>query len=119
MYVHVGLYCIFKNKLIEFGYFPVRSGANTVERRSVESTVTIPYEQTFRNLTTNRPASGDSLEGFNYCGCGWPQHMLIAKGNAEGFPCDLFVMVTDNRNDTVRDLSLSLSNVPFRSKLHQ
>ena len=33
----------------------VRPGQNTLRRRSVESTVTIPYERTFRNLDT-RPA---------------------------------------------------------------
>lgn len=82
-------------------FISVRSGSNTIERRSVESTVTIPYEQTFRNLTTNRPTGGETLENFNYCGCGWPQHMLIARGNAEGYPCDLFVMISDNRNDVV------------------
>ncbi len=79
----------------------VRSGTNTIERRSTESAVTIPYEQTFRNLS-DRPTSGTALENYNYCGCGWPQHMLIAKGNAEGFAADLFVMISDGRNDTVR-----------------
>jgi len=30
----------------------VRPGQNTLRRRSIESTVTIPYERTFRNLDT-------------------------------------------------------------------
>lgn len=78
----------------------VRSGSNTIERQSTDSTVTIPYEQTFRSQE-NRPTSGNALQNFNYCGCGWPQHMLIAKGNAEGMAAELFVMVTDARNDLV------------------
>lgn len=62
--------------------------------------MTIPYDQTFRNQE-NRPTSGNAATSFNYCGCGWPQHMLIAKGNAEGMAAELFVMITDARNDTV------------------
>lgn len=75
---------------------------NTIRRRSDESSVTIPFERTFRNLDVNRPLtdSADELE-FNFCGCGWPQHMLIPKGKPEGFPCELFAMVSDYQKDYV------------------
>lgn len=88
----------------------VKPGQNTIERRSTESSVTIPYESTFRNLDLNRPGGGDSLEQFNFCGCGWPQHMLCPKGSREGFPMELFVMISDYKDDEVLtsiDLSLN------------
>lgn len=80
---------------------PVKPGANTIERKSTDSSVTIPFERTFRNLDENRPISGDNLEQFNFCGCGWPQHMLVPKGKEEGFPMDLFIMISDYTGDAV------------------
>lgn len=47
----------------------VRPGQNILKRRSIESTVTIPFDRTFRNLDA-RPA-GTAEAGFNFCGCGW------------------------------------------------
>jgi hypothetical protein len=44
-------------------------GQNTLRRRSTESTVTIPYERTFRNLD-QRPTGAAEAE-YNFCGCGW------------------------------------------------
>lgn len=79
----------------------MRPGANTVNRRSTESAVTIPYEQTFRSQKV-RPAAGTlAEEEFNQCGCGWPQHMLIPKGNAAGMKFDLFVMISNYDEDRV------------------
>ncbi|XP_068145500.1 phenoloxidase 2 [Drosophila tropicalis] len=77
-------------------------GPNTLRRRSTESSVTIPFERTFRNLDANRPADNtpEGLE-FNFCGCGWPQNMLIPKGLPEGLPCDLFIMISNYENDRV------------------
>lgn len=81
-------------------------GSNEIIRQSSESSVTIPFERTFRNLDLNRPPGGDELEQFNYCGCGWPQHMLIPKGTPEGYPCTLFVMISNIADDLVeQDLS--------------
>ncbi|XP_044743291.1 phenoloxidase 1-like [Chrysoperla carnea] len=81
-------------------------GSNEIVRKSTESSVTIPFERTFRNLDLNRPPGGDELEQFNYCGCGWPQHMLIPKGTPEGYPCTLFVMISNIADDLVeQDLS--------------
>lgn len=87
---------------LKFTTFLVRPGQNTIRRRSSESSVTIPFERTFRNLDQNRPAEGsaDELE-FNFCGCGWPQHMLIPKGRPEGLRCELFVMVSNYDDDRV------------------
>lgn len=66
-------------------YFPVHPGENVIRRKSTESTVTIPYEQTFRNIDKDRPGgdqqqAGGRLEmftkeGYAYDFCG----MLLLK----------------------------------------
>lgn len=82
----------------------MQSGQNVIARRSDESSVTVPFERTFRSLDANRPASGTAAEAaFNFCGCGWPQHLLIPKGTPEGLACELFVMVSNYEQDKVRD----------------
>ncbi|KOC58852.1 Phenoloxidase subunit A3 [Habropoda laboriosa] len=92
-----------KNLMIEMDKFTVnlRPGENTIERKSTESSITIPFERTFRNLDENRPTGVEALDEFNMCGCGWPQHMLAPKGNREGFLMELFVMVSDYTGDAV------------------
>lgn len=93
-----------KNLFIELDRFVVdlNNKNNIIERSSIESSVTIPFDATFRDLETNRaPEGSEALAQFNFCGCGWPQHMLIPRGNAEGFPCQLFVMVSDYAQDRV------------------
>lgn len=77
----------------------MKKGQSTFTRYSTQSTVTIPPERTFRNLD-NRP-DGEGSEAFDFCGCGWPQHMLMPKGNAEGLKCELFVMISDFEQDRV------------------
>lgn len=82
-------------------------GENIIRRKSTESNVTIPYEQTFRNLDNDRPADAGSPEvyKFNFCGCGWPHHMLIPRGRPEsdggGLPCQLFAMISNFEEDAV------------------
>ncbi|TMW41899.1 hypothetical protein DOY81_013022, partial [Sarcophaga bullata] len=90
--------------MIELDKFVValNPGQNTIRRRSTDSSVTIPFERTFRNLDANRPAAGSAEElEFNFCGCGWPQHMLIPKGLPEGMRCELFVMISNYEDDRV------------------
>lgn len=79
----------------------------------MQSSVTIPFERSFRDWDTNRPQGGNELAEFNFCGCGWPHHMLIPKGTAEGFQCQLFVMISNYSNDHVRNY------VVFRLSLFQ
>lgn len=83
--------------------FTVNPGDNLIRRRSTDSSVTIPFERTFRDVDTNRPAAGTrEEEQFNFCGCGWPQHMLIAKGlPGNGLACDLFVMISNYNDDRI------------------
>ncbi|XP_017079787.2 phenoloxidase 3-like [Drosophila eugracilis] len=90
--------------MIELDKFVVQlnPGLNTFVRRSTESSVTIPYERTFRNLDENTPAknSPEEQESF-FCGCGWPNHMLVPKGRPEGLPFELFVMISNYDNDRI------------------
>ncbi|OXU22253.1 hypothetical protein TSAR_002571 [Trichomalopsis sarcophagae] len=81
----------------------LRRGQNTINRNSTESAITIPFEATFRNVDQNRPSESDipSFDQFNFCGCGWPQHMLVPKGTRQGYPMDLFVMVSNYQDDRV------------------
>ncbi|ETN67213.1 prophenoloxidase [Anopheles darlingi] len=77
-------------------------GKNTIVRRSDESSVTIPYERTFRAIGTKaQPTDAGALSLFRFCGCGWPQHMLVPKGSPEGTQFDLFAMVSDYTLDEV------------------
>lgn len=81
-------------------------GENIVRRKSIESTVTIPYEQTFRNLDNQRPNLGSPEEyNFNFCGCGWPHHMLVPRGrlatDGGGLDSQLFVMISKYDDDHV------------------
>ncbi|KAI5635514.1 hemocyanin, ig-like domain-containing protein [Phthorimaea operculella] len=75
---------------------PLNSGSNTITRNSSESSVSIPFEQTFRDLSVqgNDPRR-PNLATFNYCGCGWPQHMLVPKGTEAGAQYQLFVMLSN------------------------
>lgn len=81
---------------------PVRAGSNTIERRSIDSSVTVPFEQTFRSLD-NAPLVGEEAQNFNYCGCGWPDHMLVPRGTRDGYPCTLFVMISNFQDDRVNN----------------
>lgn len=78
-------------------------GVNTIVRRSDQSSVTIPYERTFRSVgTSTQPSDPNALAQFRFCGCGWPQHMLVPKGAVgDGVQFDIFAMVTDYTQDAV------------------
>ncbi|XP_049879265.1 phenoloxidase subunit 1 isoform X2 [Pectinophora gossypiella] len=77
-------------------------GNNKIRRRSLDSSVTIPYERTFRNQS-DRPGDPGSNEAaeFDFCGCGWPHHLLIPKGTQQGYPVVLFVMVSNWNEDMI------------------
>lgn len=80
----------------------MKQGSNTIIRHSTESSLTIPWERTFRDIDFNRPTGGQALDRFNFCGCGWPQHMLLPKGTEAGYLCQLFVMISNYADDRVR-----------------
>ncbi|XP_063541091.1 phenoloxidase subunit 2-like [Cydia strobilella] len=81
---------------------PLNAGQNTITRQSTQSSVTIPFEQTFRDLSVQGDDPRRSeLANFNFCGCGWPQHMLVPKGTEGGAQYQLFVMCSNYDLDRV------------------
>ncbi|XP_055602435.1 phenoloxidase 8-like [Uranotaenia lowii] len=86
--------------MIELDKFTVtlNPGVNNIVRRSEQSSVTIPYERTFRSAA---PSNQPGTEVYRFCNCGWPHHLLIPKGTAEGMQFDLFAMISDYSGDTV------------------
>lgn len=86
-------------------------GENVITQSSSQSSVTIPFERSFRNLEVGRPVDETALEQFNFCGCGWPEHMLVPKGTVEGYPCQLFVMISDIEGDRVSPIVLEYHKI--------
>lgn len=79
-------------------------GQNEVRRRSDQSSVTIPYERSFRRIgSAYQPTEASDLAQFQFCGCGWPQHMLLPKGTLDGAKFDLFAMISDYVVDRTDD----------------
>lgn len=76
----------------------VNPGNNNIVRRSDQSSLTIPYERTFRNVVATTQPNSDQ---FRFCNCGWPSHMLIPKGTPQGTQFDLFVMVSNYNDDAI------------------
>lgn len=88
-------------------------------RNSSESSVTIPFEQTFRDLETARPSPNNiqAYDAFNFCGCGWPEHLLVPKGTRQGYPMDMFVMVSNYDLDKVLIIFLTRKKKSMNFKL--
>ncbi|CAG9771865.1 unnamed protein product [Ceutorhynchus assimilis] len=58
----------------------LKQGQNIIIHSSADSSVTIPFGRTYRDLDTSRPQAEDQLAQFNFCGCGWPDNLLNPKG---------------------------------------
>lgn len=90
--------------MIEMDKFTVQlnPGMNMIRQRSNDSSVTIPYERSFRRIGSQyQPVDPVQKAQFQFCGCGWPQHMLVPKGTAEGARFNIFVMISDHDVDKV------------------
>uniref|UniRef100_A0A1B0DKN7 Uncharacterized protein n=1 Tax=Phlebotomus papatasi TaxID=29031 RepID=A0A1B0DKN7_PHLPP len=76
---------------IEMDYFNVtlRPGSNTIVRRSTDSSIL----DWMKYSVSNKFRMKHSDKPNNYTGLGWPLNLLVPKGKAKGFECDLFVMV--------------------------
>ncbi|KAJ8921108.1 hypothetical protein NQ315_015906 [Exocentrus adspersus] len=75
-------------------------GSNRITRMSTQSSVTIPFERTYRDVA-KRPTDDAGIAEWNFCGCGWPQNMLVPRGKQEGMPMELFVMISNYDDDRV------------------
>ncbi|XP_076290226.1 phenoloxidase 1-like [Lasioglossum baleicum] len=95
-----------KGLMIEMDKFSVtlQPGRNVIQQKSTDSSVTIPFEQTFPPRDTD---STECPKPDNFCGCGWPQHLLVPKGVKGGFPMVLFAMVSDYTRDIVEQVESS------------
>ena len=80
------------------------AGENKIVRRSDQSSITIPYNRAFLEISgmaTPSIADKEKRAEFSICGCGWPQHMLLPKGTVEGMQFDIFVMISNFEDDKV------------------
>lgn len=50
----------------------VKPGENLIQRKSIESSLTIPWSQTFRQLERS-VTTPEGVEAF--CGCGWVEEL--------------------------------------------
>ncbi|XP_055379568.1 phenoloxidase 2-like [Condylostylus longicornis] len=88
----------------------MKPGQNVIKRRSDESSVTIPFDRSFRRLGEKfQPKDPTEKSIFQFCGCGWPQHLLIPKGQKEGMQFDLFVMISNYADDAVTQTNSAVS----------
>lgn len=90
--------------MIELDRFVVtlNQGDNVIVRRSDQSSITIPYNRTFRRVgVTDEPTGDAQRAAFRFCGCGWPSHMLLPKGTPEGMQFDTFAMISNYADDLV------------------
>uniref|UniRef100_A0A1W7RAE9 Hemocyanin subunit 3a n=1 Tax=Hadrurus spadix TaxID=141984 RepID=A0A1W7RAE9_9SCOR len=74
----------------------VAPGKNTIVRSSVDSSVTLSHQYTFDELEKGEGMDENRTE---FCSCGWPQHLLVPKGDTKGMKFHLFVMLTDREKD--------------------
>lgn len=87
----------------------LKPGKNQIVRASKDSSITNPNEFTFRDLGPRPPPAADGSapppanNEFNFCGCGWPEHLLLPRGKPEGMTYQLFVMLTDYEKDKVEE----------------
>ncbi len=88
---------IYVKKIIEkLILVTVKAGQNTIERRSTQSSVTLPYERFFGELTYKEDGKPD-----DFCTCGWPQHLLVPKGTTNGADFKFIVQISNFDDDVV------------------
>ncbi|ODM94868.1 Phenoloxidase 2, partial [Orchesella cincta] len=101
-------------------------GTNTIRRSSTEASVTVPWEQTFRDLERNMdlPTAEQSV-----CGCGGLStccqlnliddlvRMALPKGTPSGMLFDLVVFLTNAEEDTVPGTTPAQPNPNCREAL--
>ncbi|XP_076064870.1 hemocyanin A chain-like [Oratosquilla oratoria] len=83
------------------------AGVNSIERKSSDSSVTVPDRPSFRNImaiTDAAVASGTTPQLSSFVrSCGIPERLLLPKGNTEGTEFKLLLVITDGEQDAVLD----------------
>ncbi|CAO1401424.1 unnamed protein product [Diamesa serratosioi] len=89
--------------MIEMDKFtvPLKAGENIITRDSRESTVTIPLSRSLSRLENVPTADSGNLQEHRFCGCGFPHHMLLPKGTTGGTIYDVFVMISNYKDDAI------------------
>ncbi|ODM97026.1 Hemocyanin E chain, partial [Orchesella cincta] len=75
----------------------LKVGRNIITRNSRDNSLTKPWSRSLKDYERGPDPSGAA----DYCGCGFPTHLFIPKGNTKGMAFDLFVMVTNFDEDYV------------------
>lgn len=90
-----------RSLMVEMDKFTVflNPGNNVIRRRSDESNVTISDQRGFGSQ--RQPTDVAAKEEFQFCGCGWPQHMMLPKGTLEGTKFYIFVMISNYQLDRI------------------
>ncbi|OXA59799.1 Phenoloxidase subunit 1 [Folsomia candida] len=94
---------------------PLQPGANMITRRSIDSTLTVPWQSSVQQL---RQDVINGRTGAVNCECGFPHHLLLPKGTEEGMAFDLFVMITNADTDFVQGTSQSQFGQCIPSHIH-
>ncbi|ODM92173.1 Hemocyanin F chain [Orchesella cincta] len=89
----------------------LKMGINIVRRKSTETQLTIDYSTSLVILRLPNESS------MPFCGCGWPQHLLIPKGTKEGLEMYLFAMIT-NDDESSKYPDARPMNYPFDRRLY-
>ncbi|CAG7836385.1 unnamed protein product [Allacma fusca] len=79
----------------------LQPGNNVINRNSQDSTLVIPWGDTFRDLEGLPVREPDITGAQAVCSCGWPEHVLLPIGSPSGVTFDLFVLITNGADDVV------------------
>nr|CAR85695.1 hemocyanin subunit type 1 [Hierodula membranacea] len=91
-------------------YTTVNKGTTVIERKSSESSVTIPDRETTKVLQKKVEdaiqGNGAFLVNKDVRHCGYPDRLLLPKGKKDGMPFTFYVIVTDFDKEKVNDVPL-------------
>jgi len=81
---------------VELDRFKVNlsNGTNIIERKSSDSSFLAKKQLSLYELQVKLLAGEISEDQFNWGGCGWPEEMLIPRGNETGMNFDLFIVLS-------------------------
>nr|CCA94919.1 hemocyanin subunit e [Euphrynichus bacillifer] len=78
--------------------YELAAGKNVIAHDHRDSSVTVSKIYTFSQI---QAGEGVHEDGSESCSCGWPEHMLLPRGNFKGMEFHLFVILTDHDQDAV------------------
>ncbi|XP_046384701.1 phenoloxidase 2-like [Ischnura elegans] len=97
------------------------SGENRIDVIKRESSASSIVAKSPSSFAKMEKLSGDDRKlprDENFCGCGWPQNLLIPKGKPEGYPCQIFVMISNPTGVRSDDFSECFRRCPEESSYY-